>query len=130
MGHITHGERQRAHGGAVVQFSDELIERLRPHPLLGAPRGPLVLRYVQDPRTTADVRVTIEVYAEDAARTLGRVRVGVDIPGRDPLDLAGCGVVLRIAAREWRAETDEAGVAIFAAVPLSALAELRVEIEP
>lgn len=114
----------------MVQFSGAMLEALRPYALVGAARGELVLRYVQDPLTTADMGVTIEVYAEDQARTVGRVHVGVDIPWRDPLDMAGSLVVLRAASGEWRGETDETGRADFAPVPLSALPSLRVEVTP
>jgi hypothetical protein len=114
----------------VVRFSAAMLEGLRPRALVGAMRGQLVLRYVQDPATTADLGVTIEVYAEDLARTVGRVRVGVDVPGRDPLDMAGSRVVLRTDRDEWQAETDETGGVDFAPVPLAALPSLRVEITP
>jgi hypothetical protein len=119
-----------AQGVTVVQFSEALLEALRPRALAGAMRGPLVLRYVQDPATTADMGVTIEVYADDLARTVGRVHVGVDLPGRDPLDMAGSRVVLRAATGQWEGETDETGGADFAPVPLAALPTLRVEITP
>jgi hypothetical protein len=117
-------------GQKVIQFSDALIASLRPQALVGATRGQLVLRYVQDPTTTAELGVTIEVYAEDTARTVGRVRVGVDLPGRDPLDMAGSQVVLRADGAEWRSETDETGGVDFTPVPLTALPNLRVEIMP
>ncbi|HWQ14348.1 MAG TPA: hypothetical protein VNL77_16230 [Roseiflexaceae bacterium] len=117
-------------GRLVVEFGEALLASLRPPSLAGATRGQLMLRYVQDSATTADLSVTIEVYAEDPDRTVGRVRVGVDLPGRDALDMSGSRVVLRAAGDEWCAETDETGGVDFTPVPLSLLPQLRVEITP
>ena len=116
--------------GRIVIALGASYNAAQPSALLGAARGQLVLRYVQDPATTADLGVTIEVYAEDAARTIGRVRVGVDLPGRSPFDMSGSTVVLQTDGEQWQSETDEMGGVDFLAVPLSSLPSLRVEIIP
>ena len=70
------------------------------------------------------------MYTEDAAHQQGRVRVGVDIASRSPLDQHGSLVTLYLGEANWEAETDETGCVDFVPVPLEDLPSLRVEITP
>lgn len=117
-------------GRLVVIFSQALLDALRQPTLAGATRGRLLYHYVQEQGAPADVEVTIEIFAEDAAREAGRVRVCVELPGRDPLDQAGSLVVLRAGDFARHGETDETSQIDFAPVPLALLPDLRVEITP
>jgi hypothetical protein len=74
--------------------------------------------------------VTIEVFAEDAAHNLGRVRVGVDVPSRDAFDQSGSRVVVRAGEVAWQGETDESGTVDLAPIPLDVVNQMRVEITP
>ena len=74
--------------------------------------------------------VSIEVYTENVAQQQGRVRVGVDVAGRSPLDQHGSLVTLYLGEANWEAETDETGCVDFVPVPLEDLPSLRVEITP
>jgi hypothetical protein len=117
-------------GRLVVKFSEALIEALAPRSLAGATRGQFLYRYVQEPGSVRDLEVTIEVFAEDAARGLGRVRVSVDVPSHGPLDQSGSQVVVRADEAAWQGETDETGCVDIAPIPLAAMPRLRVEITP
>lgn len=98
--------------------------------LAGAPRGQLLYRYVQDPGSVADLEVSIEVYADSGQPGHARVQVSVEVPSRDPLEQAGCLVVLHAASDRWDGQTDELGSIDFAPVPLHALPQIRIEITP
>jgi hypothetical protein len=119
-------------GRLVIRFPDLLHVPARQQ-LAGLARGgsgQLIYRYRQEPGSVADLDVSIEVYADDAAQTQGRVRVGVDVPSRGPLDQTGSLVTLHAGDANWQGETDESGCVDFAHVPLAALPQLRVEITP
>jgi hypothetical protein len=110
-----------------------LLPSLRPQSLAGAARGArgeLLFRYTQEPGSLHDLDVSIEVYAENTAQQQGRVRVGVDVASRSPLEQHGSLVKLFLGQATWQAETDETGCADFVPVPLGDLASLRVEITP
>lgn len=115
-------------GRLVVQFSQALLDLLRPPALAGAARGRLLYRYTQSPGSVADLDLTIEVFAEEADPVLGRISVCVEAPDRDPLDQAGALVTLHAGDLAHSGETDETGSIDFAAVPLAALATLRVTV--
>jgi hypothetical protein len=120
-------------GRLAIQFSDALLPHMRQQPLAGvarAGRGQLIFRYIQEPSSVHDLDVSIEVYAEDATQHQGRVRVGVDVPSRSPLEQSGSLVTLYLGDANWEAETDETGCVDFVPVPLEELASLRVEITP
>jgi hypothetical protein len=120
-------------GRIVIRFSDALLADMRRQPLVGAARaarGQLIYRYTQEPSSLHDLDVSIEVYAEDAAQRQGRVRVGVDVASRGPLEQSGSLVTLYMGEANWKAETDETGCVDFAPVPLEELPSLRVEITP
>ena len=117
-------------GRLAIQFSDALVAMLAPRAAVGAARGQFLFRYVQDPGSVDDLGVTIEVFAEDAARNLGRVRVGVDVPSRDALDQSGSRVVVRAGEAAWQGETDESGSVDLAPIPLNVVNQMRVEITP
>ncbi len=117
-------------GRLVIQFSENLLATLGQPALAGAARGRLLYRYVQEPGSVADLDVSIEVYAEDAARIHARVRVGVDVPSRGPLDQTGSLVALRADDVSLQGETDESGCVDFGPIPLAALPRLRIEITP
>jgi hypothetical protein len=117
-------------GALEVQFSPALVATLAPRAAVGAARGQFLFRYVQDPGSVDDLGVTIEVFAEDAARNLGRVRVGVDVPSRDALDQSGSRVVVRAGEAAWQGETDESGSVDLAPIPLNVVNQMRVEITP
>jgi hypothetical protein len=120
-------------GRLAIRFSDALLAGMRQQPLAGAARtarGQLIFRYTQEPGSVHDLDVSIEVYTEDAAQQQGRVRVGVDVAGRSPLDQHGSLVTLYVGEANWEAETDETGCVDFAPVPLEELPSLRVEITP
>ena len=117
-------------GRLAIQFSGALLHSIRQQPLAGAARGKLIFRYTQEPSSVHDLDVSIEVYAEDAAQQQGRVRVGVDVSSRSPLDQYGNLVTLYLGDANWEAETDETGCVDFVPVPLEELASLRVEITP
>ena len=119
-----------AHGWLEVQFSPALVAALAPRAAVGAARGQFLFRYVQEPGSVDDLGVTIEVFAEDAAGNLGRVRVGVDVPSRDALDQSGSRVVVRAGEAAWHGETDESGSVDLAPIPLSVVNQMRVEITP
>jgi hypothetical protein len=117
-------------GRLAIQFSPALVAALAPRPAVGAMRGQFLFRYTQEPGSV-DVRgVTVEVFAEDAARNLGRVRVGVDVPSRDALDQSGSRVVVRAGEAAWQGETDESGSVDLAPIPLNVVNQMRVEITP
>jgi hypothetical protein len=117
-------------GRLVIQFSESLVEALVPRAITGATRGQFLFRYVQDPGSTQDLGVTIDVFAEDAARTLGRVRIGVDVPSRGAFDQSGSRVVVRVGEVAWQGETDETGSVDLAPIPLDVVRNMRVEITP
>jgi hypothetical protein len=117
-------------GRLAIQFSDALVAALAPRAATGAARGQFLFRYVQDPGTVDDLEITIEVFAEDATRNLGRVRVGVDVPSRDALDQSGSRVVVRAGETAWQGETDESGSVDLAPIPLALVNQMRVEITP
>jgi hypothetical protein len=117
-------------GRLEVEFSSALVATLAPRATVGAARGQFRFRYVQEPGSVEDLGVTIEVFAEDAARNLGRVRVGVDVPSRDALDQSGSRVVVRAGDAAWQGETDESGTVDLAPIPLDVVNQMRVEITP
>jgi hypothetical protein len=120
-------------GRLAIRFSDALLASMRQQPLAGAPRaarGQLIFRYTQEPGSVHDLDVSIEVYTEDVAQQQGRVRVGVDVASRSPLDQNGSLVTLYLGEANWKAETDETGCVDFVPVPLEDLPSLRVEITP
>jgi hypothetical protein len=122
-----------AAGRLEIRFSNALLASMRQQPLAGAARaggGQLLCRYTQEPGSVHDLDVSIEVYSEDAAQHQGRVRVGVDVGSRSPLEQHGSLVTLYLGAANWEAETDETGCVDFAPVPLEELPSLRVEITP
>ncbi len=120
-------------GRLAIRFSDALLASMRQRPLVGAARGArgeLIFRYTQEPASLHDLDVSIEVYTEDVAQQQGRVRVGVDVASRSPLDQHGSLVTLYLGEANWEAETDETGCVDFVPVPLEDLPSLRVEITP
>jgi hypothetical protein len=120
-------------GRLEIRFSNALLVNMRQQPLAGAARaarGQLLYRYTQEPGSVDDLDVSIEVYTEDEAQQLGRVRVAVDVASRSPLDQHGSLVTLYLGEANWGAETDETGCVDFAPVPLKHLPSLRVEITP
>jgi hypothetical protein len=117
-------------GRLEVEFSHALMATLAPRAVVGAARGQFLFRYVQEPGSVDDLAVTIEVFAEDAARKLGRVRVGVDVPSRDALDQSGSRVVVRAGEAAWQGETDESGTVDLAPIPLDVVNQMRVVITP
>jgi hypothetical protein len=120
-------------GRLAIRFSSALLAGIRQSSFVGAARGArgeLIYRYTQEPGSVQDLTVSIEVYAEDAAQQQGRVRVGVDVASRSPLDQQGSLVKLFLGAANWAAETDETGCVDFVPVPLEDLPSLRVEITP
>jgi hypothetical protein len=116
-------------GRLVINLATALLGAAPP-PLAGATRGRLLYRYVQEPGSVHDLDVTIEVFAIDALPGQARVQVVVEVSSRAPLDQIGSRVVLRADGMEWQDETDEAGCAEFAPIPLDALQRMRVEITP
>ncbi len=120
-------------GRLAIYFSEALLSSARQQSLAGAARGArgeLIFRYTQEPGSVHDLDVSIEVYTEDAAQQQGRVRVGVDVGSRSPLDQNGSLVTLYLGEENWEAATDETGCVDFAPVPLEQLPSLRVEITP
>ena len=117
-------------GRLVIGFSETLIAALAPRATAGATRGQFLFRYVQEPGSVRDLEVTIDVFAEDAARTLGRVRVGVDVPSRGAFDQSGNHVIVRVGEATWQGETDETGSVDLAPIPLDVVQRMRVEITP
>jgi hypothetical protein len=110
----------------VIEFSEALLASRRSGMLAQAARGQSLHRYTLDP-PPGNLTATIEVFAGDDPE-LGNVQVLIDMPGRDPFDQAGIRVTLRVAHRVWEGTTGETGSAIFTAVPLKLLSQLRVEI--
>jgi hypothetical protein len=120
-------------GRLEIRFSSALLAGMRQQPLAGAARaarGQLIFRYTQEPGSVHNLDVSIEVYTENAAQQQGRVRVGVDVASRSPLDQHGSLVTLYLGEANWKAETDETGCVEFVPVPLQELPSLRVEITP
>jgi hypothetical protein len=117
-------------GRLVIGFSEALLAALAPRATAGAPRGQFLFRYVQEPGSVHDLEVTIDVFAEDAARTLGRVRIGVDVPSRGAFDQSGSQVVVRAGETILQGETDETGSVDLAPIPLDVVQRMRVEITP
>lgn len=118
-------------GRLLISFSDALISTLMPRiNMVGVARGQFLFRYVQDASTVRNMEVTIDVFAEDTARTFGRVRIGVDVHGRDAFDQAGSRVIVRSGDAIWQGETDETGLVDLAPIPLDAVRRMRVEITP
>ena len=120
-------------GRLEIRFSNALLASMSHQSLAGAARavrGQLIFRYTQEPGSVRDLDVSIEVYTEDIGQQQGRVRVGVDVASRSPLDQHGSLVTLYLGAANWEAETDETGCVDFVPVPLEELSSLRVEITP
>jgi hypothetical protein len=120
-------------GRLEIRFSSALLASMPQQPLVGAARaarGQLIFRYTQEPGSVHNLDVSIEVYTENVAQQQGRVRVGVDVAGRSPLDQHGSLVTLYLGEANWEAETDETGCVDFVPVPLQELPSLRVEITP
>jgi hypothetical protein len=120
-------------GRLEIRFSNALLANMRQQPLAGAARaarGQLLCRYTQEPGSVHDLDVSIEVYTEDDVQQQARVRVGVDVASRNPLEQHGSLVTLYLGQANWEAETDETGCVDFAPVPLGDLPSLRVEITP
>jgi len=117
-------------GRLIIDLADILADALAPNVLMGTSRGQFLFRYIQEPGSVPDLEVTVDVVAEDAARTQARVCVSVDVPSRGPLDQIGSRVILRADDHEWEGETDESGCVDFAPIPLDAVPQLRVEIAP
>jgi hypothetical protein len=120
-------------GRLAIRFSNALLASMRQPLSAGAPRaarGQLIFRYTQEPGSVHDLDVSIEVYTENVAQQQGRVRVGVDVASRSPLDQHGSLVTLYLGDAHWDAETDETGCVDFVPVPLEELPSLRVEITP
>ena len=117
-------------GRVIVVFSEQLLETLRQPNMAGALRGQLLYRYMPEPGSLHDLDVTIEVFVEDAAGEVGRVRVDLDVPSRGPFDQSGNQVLLRADGSVWRDETDALGSVDFAPFPLGLLPRLRVQITP
>lgn len=117
-------------GRLVVQFSQPLLELLRQKSLAGAMRGQQLYHYVQESGSLQDVNVTIDVFAENAVRGPGHVRVVVEVFSLSPLDQGGSRVIVRAGDDVWQGETDETGSVDFAPVPLDIIPVMRVEIDP
>jgi hypothetical protein len=120
-------------GRLEIRLSDALLAGMKQQPIAGAlraARGQLIYRYTQEPGSLGDLAVSVEVYAEDAAQHRGRVRVGVDVTSRGPLEQNGSLVTLYLGETNWQAATDETGCVDFAPIPLEDLPSLRVEITP
>jgi hypothetical protein len=114
----------------VITFPAPILQATQRQSLAGVLRGRLLYHYVQDPRSVADLEVSIDVYAEETRPGQGRVRVSVEVPSRDPMEQAGSLVVLRADAVRLDGRTDELGQVDFSPVPLEALPHMRVEITP
>jgi hypothetical protein len=110
-----------------IVFSDALLASLRAQPQMQATRGQALYRYRPDP-PPGNLSVTIDVFAGDDDPALGNVQVLVDVSDRDPFALSGFRVTLWVGERMWEETTGETGSAIFAAIPLKLLPQLRVEI--
>lgn len=114
----------------VVFLSASILQAVHEQSLAGALRGQLLYHYVQEPQSVANLEVSIDVFAEDTHPGQSHVRVSVEVPSRDPMDQAGCQVVLHADEAHWVGQTDELGLVDFAPVPLNALPHMRVEITP
>jgi anti-sigma factor RsiW len=114
----------------VITLSALILQAAQQQSLAGVLRGRLLYRYVQEPRSVADLEVSIDVYAEESRPGQGRVRVSVEVPSRDPMEQAGSLVVLRADQLRLDGRTDELGCVDFSPVPLVALPHMRVEITP
>jgi anti-sigma factor RsiW len=114
----------------VITLSAPIVQAAQQQSLAGVLRGRLLYRYIQEPRSVADLEVSIDVYAEESRPGQGRVRVSVEVPSRDPLEQAGSLVVLRADTVRLDGRTDELGHVDFSPVPLDALPRMRVEITP
>ena len=117
-------------GRLVVRFSQPLLESLRQKNLAGAMRGQQLYHYVQESGSLQDVNVTIDVFAENAIRGPGHVRVVVEVFSLGPFDQGGSRVVVRAGDDVWQGETDETGSVDFAPVPLDIIPVMRVEVDP
>jgi hypothetical protein len=116
-------------GRLLVQFSAALLDAIR-QPVVAAVRGQERYHYEVQAGLVPPVRLTIEIVADEADPALGHVEVQVDVGTLGPLDQAGTRVVLRAGEREWAAETDATGYAIFAGIPGADLPGLRIEVVP
>jgi hypothetical protein len=114
----------------VITLSTPSLQAAQQQSLAGVLRGRLLYRYIQEPRSVADLEVSIDVYAEESRPGQGRVRVSVEVPSRDPMEQAGSLVVLRADTIRLDGRTDELGCVDFSPVPLDALPHMRVEITP
>jgi len=114
----------------VITLPAPILQATQRQSLAGVLRGQLLYRYTQEPRSVANLEVSIDVYAEEAQPGQGRVRVSVEVPSRDPLEQAGSLVVLHADEVRLDGRTDELGYVDFSPVPLAALPHMRVEITP
>ena len=113
----------------VIDFSQALLDSLRPSLLVGATRGQLLYRYEQAPGSLPDLELAIEVFEDDGDQQSGWVRVSVEVPSRDPLDQPPTMVSLQARDLIRVGTTDETGLVDFAAVPLAVLPTLRVTVD-
>jgi hypothetical protein len=111
----------------LVEFSEPLLAQLNQARLAQATRGPVLYHYTPEP-PPGELGLTIDVFADEQAPGQGSVQVLLDLPGLDPLEQAGTHVTLRIAELVWEGSTGATGAVTFAAVPLTRLAQLRLEV--
>ena len=113
----------------VIDFSQALLDSLRPSLLVGATRGQLLYRYEQAPGSLPDLELAIEVFEDDGDQQSGWVRVSVEVPSCDPLDQPPTAVGLHARDLIRTGTTDETGTVDFTAIPLVVLPTLRVTVD-
>lgn len=113
-----------------VQISAALLSSMQVR--LAARGGELHLRYAYTfPTLKAnDPSVTVEILSADDTPDRGVARICVEFADRGPFDQAGSCVTLTGSHFELKATTDSAGLVIFPDVPLDALAEWHISIQP
>jgi hypothetical protein len=114
----------------TIVFSETLLASLRQPALAGAARGQTLYQYTQRTGDVPNLRVSVEVYAQELQWDRCYIQVGVEVLSRDPLDQAASRVRLHANATTWEGETDESGCVGFPDVPLAVLPQLTIEVTP
>lgn len=118
------------HGQMMIEFTEALLDLLRPPALAGAMRGQLLYTYEVEEMAERGIDVRVEVFSEGAEQETVTVSVTVDVRDAEPLAQGGSEVSLHAEDQTWSGETDDAGYVEFAHVPLSAVPDLRIEVTP
>ncbi|NTU83952.1 MAG: hypothetical protein HGA45_32035 [Chloroflexales bacterium] len=119
-------------GRLLLEITDDLLAMARPSPLFGLARADDLLYDLALPPESPDAPdLRLEIFHDDRAAPSVRLRLSIELPGRDVFDAAGTPVALLALGdppAEWWAVTDAVGTASFSGVPRQALAGMRIAV--